>query len=269
MWRDRSAQERESSDGLDAARQSWCCHAFQGSPLSEGRRVKMLRVRNFETHQHYKDRNPPWIKLHSSVLADYSFGCLQDASKAHLMLLWVLASKVSNRIPYDLKWITGQLQASGPVDVEELILHGFIEVFTDDSILLAPSKQDAPLVEERREEDIKQKNSQRKPRVEGLNGKDTWLSPICAVWESKNGAGSFSGIAGQTAKALSPLTKAGHEPAEIADRLGRYLEQNDARFWNIAKFAQTFGQWESRELYRDHELTAYAERLSRPNGSER
>lgn len=28
-----------------------------------------FKVRNWEQFQHYKDRNPPWIKLHFALLA--------------------------------------------------------------------------------------------------------------------------------------------------------------------------------------------------------
>ncbi len=108
--------------------------------------------------------------------------------------------------------------------------------------------------------------SRRQPRVES-NGtaKVTWLSPLCAVWESLNGAGSFAGIAGQTAKALSPLVKAGHSSEEIAERLETYMAANEPKFWNINKFAQTYGQWAQQELVTaDGEWTEYGERLTRP-----
>lgn len=103
--------------------------------------MRFLRIAKLSEHQHYKDRRPPWIKLHAKILDDYRFACLQDASKAHLMLLWVLASQTDNKIPYDLVWITRKLGAQEPVDVEELILQGFIEVFEDDSAPLASRKQ--------------------------------------------------------------------------------------------------------------------------------
>lgn len=105
--------------------------------------MRYLSIKNFDKHQHYKDRRPPWIKLHAEVLDDYAFSCLQDASKAHLMLLWVLASKLDNRIPYDLAFIARQIGATSPVDVEELVLQGFIAVSQDDSAALAPRKRSA------------------------------------------------------------------------------------------------------------------------------
>ena len=67
--------------------------------------MKFLRIKNLDKHQHYKDRRPPWIKLHAEVLDDYAFGCLQDASKAHLMGIWILASKHANKVPADPEWI--------------------------------------------------------------------------------------------------------------------------------------------------------------------
>ena len=105
--------------------------------------MRYLTIKNYSKHQHYKDRRPPWIKLHVEVLDDYAFACLQDASKAHLMLLWVLASKLDNRIPYDLPFLSRKLGATSPIDVEELVLQGFIEVSQDDGKMLAPRKQSA------------------------------------------------------------------------------------------------------------------------------
>lgn len=29
-----------------------------------------VRVRNLERYQHYKKRNPPWVKLYQSILSD-------------------------------------------------------------------------------------------------------------------------------------------------------------------------------------------------------
>ncbi len=42
--------------------------------------------------QHYKDRNPPWIRLHKSLLDNYEFQCLPVASRALAPMLWLLAS---------------------------------------------------------------------------------------------------------------------------------------------------------------------------------
>jgi hypothetical protein len=144
--------------------------------------VRHLSIKGFEKHQHYKNRNPPWIKLHRSTLSDYAFGCLQDASKAHLMLLWLLASGVENKIPYDLPWIQKQLGANEPIDVEELILQGFIEVGQDDGKPLADRKQNAPLVEKRRG---RVETEKRKTPDSGESGvPNSWPAEAAGMWDA-------------------------------------------------------------------------------------
>lgn len=99
-----------------------------------------LRVKNWEEFQHYRDRNPPWIKLHRDLLRDYEFQCLQDASKLHLMLIWLLASQMDNKIPADEDFIKNQIGVKGKLYLKELINKGYL---IDDSGALAERKQAA------------------------------------------------------------------------------------------------------------------------------
>jgi hypothetical protein len=48
---------------------------------------------NWTELQHYKDRSPPWIKLHKKLLDNYDFQCLPVASRALAPMLWLLASE--------------------------------------------------------------------------------------------------------------------------------------------------------------------------------
>jgi hypothetical protein len=86
-----------------------------------------LEVKNWERFQHYKDRRPPWIKLHAEVQDDYEFSHLPDASKAHLMGIWILASKLQNKVPADPQWISRRIGATEPVDLERLFASGFLQ----------------------------------------------------------------------------------------------------------------------------------------------
>lgn len=88
--------------------------------------TKYLKVPNWEEFQHYKDRTPPWIKLHRSILTDYKFICLQDASKLHLVMLWLYASQHNNEIPCDSAFLTRVLQLQTEVDLTVLIDNGFL-----------------------------------------------------------------------------------------------------------------------------------------------
>jgi len=144
--------------------------------------MNYLRVPNLDKFQHYKDRTPPWIKLHNSILEDYEFACLPDNSKWHLVAIWLLASRTENKFPADPKWIAHKISATGKVDIDILLSHGFLEltqgnqrvqdVEGSDSTVLAPSKQSAieRRGEERREEGEK-RESVPEVVIAGLNAR--------------------------------------------------------------------------------------------------
>ena len=71
-----------------------------------------LVPKNWTIFQHYKDRCPPWVKLHRELLNDKQFMCLPVASKALAPLLWLLASESND----------GSFNAS----VEELMFRGYL-----------------------------------------------------------------------------------------------------------------------------------------------
>jgi hypothetical protein len=53
----------------------------------------VIQPNNWADLQHYKDRSPPWIKLHKKLLDNYEFQCLPVASRALAPMLWLLASE--------------------------------------------------------------------------------------------------------------------------------------------------------------------------------
>ena len=53
----------------------------------------LLQPKNWAVFQHYKDRCPPWIKLHRDLLNNRAYICLPIASKALAPMLWLLASE--------------------------------------------------------------------------------------------------------------------------------------------------------------------------------
>ena len=101
--------------------------AARGKKAGDWLMTQTFSVRNFERFQHYKDRSPPWIKLYNELLDDYGFGLLPDASKLHLVAIWLLASRSNNRIPHDPAWIAKRISATERVDLELLRTSGFIE----------------------------------------------------------------------------------------------------------------------------------------------
>jgi len=92
---------------------------------------KYFNVKNWDSFQHYKDRNPPWIKLHNHLLDNYEFECLPDASKSHLLCIWMLASRTQNKMPMDSQWIKRKIGASSTVDLNILVDSGFLELIQE------------------------------------------------------------------------------------------------------------------------------------------
>ncbi len=63
---------------------------------------RYLRVRNWPKFQHYKDREPAWIKNYINLDdPSHPFSKLSYADQGRLQKLWRLAAKLDNRIPYD------------------------------------------------------------------------------------------------------------------------------------------------------------------------
>ena len=106
--------------GRQKLRRSFCQSASRRKKAGDWRMTQTFSVRNFERFQHYKDRSPPWIKLYNELLDDYRFAVLPDASKWHLVAIWLLASRSDNGIPADTKWIAGHIGATEQVDLTPL-----------------------------------------------------------------------------------------------------------------------------------------------------
>jgi len=138
----------------------------------------ILTPKNWHSFQHYKDRNPTWIKLHKSLLDDCDFQCLPVASKALAPMLWLLASeRMDGAISLSNEALVFRLRMDLPKILEAiqpLVSSGF---FTCDSEPLAEGYQLAA-PEERRGEDIKKEKrrgepaapKKRRSRSEIING---------------------------------------------------------------------------------------------------
>jgi hypothetical protein len=113
-----------------------------------------LIPKNWNTFQHYRDRCPPWIKLHRELLNDKQYMCLPVASKAIAPLLWLLAAESKNgefdasidELSFRLRMTNKEVEQG----LKPLIDKGF---FVDASTMLALCLQDAiPETETEREE---------------------------------------------------------------------------------------------------------------------
>jgi hypothetical protein len=139
-------------------------------------------VKNFERFQHYKDRSPPWIKLYNELLDDYSFGLLPDASKLHLVAIWLLASRSNNRIPHDPNWIARRISATEKVDLELLRTSGFIEVQDAGMPPAARKPEDDPERESETEVEEEDSSADADAPPPRIAGKKNYTAEFEAFW---------------------------------------------------------------------------------------
>lgn len=97
--------------------------------------ARYLRVKNWDRFQHYKNREnaPYWIKMYPDLLTNYEFLQLSEAERYKLMALWLLASRLRNRIPYDAKFVA-KVIGSTRIDLDKFVAAGFLEVIAEDHL---------------------------------------------------------------------------------------------------------------------------------------
>lgn len=109
----------------------------------------LIAPKNWADFQHYKDRAPPWIKLHKGLLDNYEFQCLPVASRALAPMLWLLASDHErgeiDAAPKKLAFRLRMTELEVNDALKPLIDNGFFLVIQDASGVLADRKQGADL----------------------------------------------------------------------------------------------------------------------------
>ena len=96
--------------------------------------MKYLTVKNYERYQHYKHRNPPWIKLYYDLLDDEAFLSLDDVGQLNYIRCLLLASRTQNRVHFEANYLQKVFRSNAKIDLTPLIRVG---------LLLASSKRTA------------------------------------------------------------------------------------------------------------------------------
>lgn len=132
-----------------------------------------LIVKGWASFQHYKDRSPPWIKLHKTLLDNFEYQSLPLASRALAPMLWLLASEqIDGSIDADPRKLAFRLRTS----VDEVVagLNPLIEsgFFIGDSIELADCKQSAmPETETEVETEVERETKAKTPLAKKTKNK--------------------------------------------------------------------------------------------------
>lgn len=103
--------------------------------------IPRLYVRNWNLFQHYKDRNPPWIKLHRSLVSNPEFLSMPEAAQYELIRVWILAASDLGAVPFSTGLIRKMTGMRRIRYLDLLIEKGFLSKSASD--LQAPCKQTA------------------------------------------------------------------------------------------------------------------------------
>ena len=98
------------------------------------------RIKNWSEYQHYKDRCPPWIKLHHSLLTSEIWVIGSDQTRVLAIACMLLASRNSDNdgtFNADSEYIRRFAYLNTKPDFKQLIEYGFIELVQDASTMLA------------------------------------------------------------------------------------------------------------------------------------
>jgi hypothetical protein len=87
-----------------------------------------LKVKNWEQFQHYRDRNPPWIKLHFALLASEDWVTLDDASKLLAVVCMLIASRNNGMVPNNPAYLKRVAYLDRLPKLKPLIDCGFLEI---------------------------------------------------------------------------------------------------------------------------------------------
>lgn len=203
-----------------------------------------IRVLNWREFQHYKDRDPPWIKLHQRKLLDKpEWRRLSGAGAKLLVDVWMLAAgSKEGEVTLPLADLGYRLRM--PVvrlarGLRELRTVGLVEL-SKQMLADAATTQalDAPEGEGETEGEERERTTAepRVPETTGHIAMANWVRDVGAVWRK-----AYQGEPpwGKLGKLLLPVKD---EP-EFLVRFAAYCAETPCRYVNLATFVGGFGSW--------------------------
>lgn len=100
-------------------------------------------ITNWRDHQHYKDRNPPWIKLHFSLLSSEDWVSFNDQSRVLMVACMLIGSRTEGIIdgsPKGLEYLRRVAYLNTKPNLNQLIQTNFLTLLADASALQADAR---------------------------------------------------------------------------------------------------------------------------------
>lgn len=89
------------------------------------------RIVEWARYQHYRDRDPPWIKLHRDLLTSRTWVDSDDRSRLLAIACMLIAAGTENKIPADAKHVKRRAYFDWEPDFAPLVEVGFIELVSE------------------------------------------------------------------------------------------------------------------------------------------
>jgi len=100
----------------------------------------VFRVKNWTKFQHYRDRNPPWIKLHFEMLSSQDWVELDDASRVLAIACMLIASRNGGEVPANPGYLKRVAYLNKAPNFKPLIECGFLESASGCKQMLATAR---------------------------------------------------------------------------------------------------------------------------------
>lgn len=223
--------------------------------------MKTISLCNWDEFQHYKDRDPPWIKLYRDILTTESWVLGTDISRLVQVASMLLAVRYKNKIPCN--WTLLRKVASldcTQQQFDESIAHldttGFLEVAEikeedDDSkdtcdppasTLLATCPSDQIRSDQRRSDQSKNPSASATPALKAVpreSADPDWMLDFKLAYPNRAGDQGWR----KAIRAANARMAEGHKPAEFiigARRYAAFCEASQKTNTEFVKQACTF-----------------------------
>lgn len=144
--------------------------------------TKFISIKNWDQYQHYKDRNPPWIKLHREILTSETWADSDDETRVLAIAIMLLAAATDNKIKLDAKYVKRVAYLNSEPDFSRLIEVGFVEIIDENDLDASTLHTNDRPETEKRQRHIKKDSSKNKKKEERFY--TSFGSPQQIAWDS-------------------------------------------------------------------------------------
>lgn len=177
--------------------------------------MQFYYIKNWKKFQHYKHRNPPWVKLHCKTVRSADWLRLDEPSRLLMLVCIMVAPEYEGKVPANPSFIKKLGFFRKTPNLKPLIECGFlVEMLADASNTLADASKVLARVETETKKE--RKKGRQAPPLELVNGKDHTTPEADLYQRGKEVLGPKSGgmvtrlvqIEGNTALARACLERA-------------------------------------------------------------